>query len=136
MTQPAPTSVALEARTERPFDEAVARVRKALEAEGFGVLTEIDFAATMKKKLGKDMPPYLILGACHAPSAFQAFSAAPEVGVLLPCNVTISVEGGRTVVRAMDPRSVLGLLPVPALAEVGLDVASRLQRAVTHAAGD
>jgi len=136
MTQPEKTSVALEARTALPFDEAVLRARKALEAEGFGVLTEIDFAATMKKKLGVDLPPYLILGACHPPSAFKAFSAAPEVGVLLPCNVTVSVERGNTVIRAMDPASVLGLVGVPELAPVGLEVRAALQRAITNAAGD
>ncbi|MDL2716502.1 MAG: DUF302 domain-containing protein [Acidobacteriota bacterium] len=135
MIQPSKVSVALEARTALSFDEAVARSRKALEAEGFGVLTEIDFAATMKKKLGVDLPPYLILGACHAPSAFKAFSAAPEVGVLLPCNVTVSVENGKTVIRAMDPASVLGLVGVPELASVGLEVRAALQRAITNAAG-
>ena len=134
MTQPA--KVSLEARTALPFDEAVVRARRALEAEGFGVLTEIDFAATMKKKLGVDLPPYLILGACHPPSAFKAFSAAPEVGVLLPCNVTVSVERGNTVIRAMDPASVLGLVGVPELAPVGLEVRAALQRAITNAAGD
>jgi uncharacterized protein (DUF302 family) len=136
MTQLEKVSVALEARTALPFDEAVMRARKALEAEGFGVLTEIDFAATMKKKLGVDLSPYLILGACHAPSAFKAFSAAPEVGVLLPCNVTVSVENGKTVIRAMDPASVLGLVGVPELAPVGLEVRAALQRAITNAAGD
>jgi len=135
MTQIAKVSVALEARTALSFDEAVASSRKALEAEGFGVLTEIDFAATMKKKLGVDLPPYLILGACHAPSAFKAFSAAPEVGVLLPCNVTVSVENGTTVIRAMDPASVLGLVGVPELAPVGFEVRAALQRAITNAAG-
>ena len=136
MTQIAKVSVALVAETLRAFDDAVARTREALAAEGFGVLTEIDFAATMKKKLGVDLPPYLILGACHPPSAFKAFSAAPEVGVLLPCNVTVSVENGKTVIRAMDPASVLGLVGVPELAPVGLEVRAALQRAITNAAGD
>ena len=136
MTNPVAPSVAFEARTTRPFEEAVARARKALEIEGFGVLTEIDVAATMKKKLGVDFPPYLILGACHPPSAFKALSAAPQVGVLLPCNVTVSVEGGRTVVRAMDARSVLGLVNVPALEAVGQEVTAALQRVIADAAGD
>ncbi|HEY3351370.1 MAG TPA: DUF302 domain-containing protein [Thermoanaerobaculia bacterium] len=135
MTQPDRPSVALVAETTRGFDDAVARTREALAAEGFGVLTEIDFAATMKKKLDKDVPPYLILGACHPPSAFKAFSAAPEVGVLLPCNVTVSVESGKTVIRAMDPASVLGLVDVPELAPVGLEVRAALQRAIKNAAG-
>lgn len=135
MTNPVAPSVAFEASTPLPFEEAIARARKALEAEGFGVLTEIDVAATMKKKLGVDFPPYLILGACHAPSAFKALSAAPQVGVLLPCNVTVSVEGGRTVVRAMDARSVLGLVAVPALEAVGQEVTAALKRVIADVAG-
>jgi uncharacterized protein (DUF302 family) len=128
-------SVALEALSPRPFPEALLRVREALAAEGFGVLTEIDVAATMKKKLDVDLPPYLILGACHPPSAYQALTVAPEAGVLLPCNVTVSVEGGRTVVRAMDPGSVLGLVGRPELSAVGREVADALRRVVARGAG-
>ena len=117
------------------FAETVQATRVALAEQGFGVLTEIDVAATMKKKLGVDFPPYLILGACHAPSAFKALSAAPQVGVLLPCNVTVSVEGGRTVVRAMDARSVLGLVAVPALEAVGQEVTAALKRVIADVAG-
>lgn len=135
MRDPVTTSVALETTSPFSFEEAVARARRALEAEGFGVLTEIDVAATLKKKLNVDVPPYLILGACHAPSAYKALSAAPQVGVLLPCNVTVSVENGQTVVRAMDPRSVLGLVAVPELSAVGLEVEAALRRVVTSAAG-
>jgi Uncharacterized conserved protein len=111
--------VALQTTTPLSFADAVARAREALAKEGFGVLTEIDVQATLKKKLDVDREPYLILGACHPPSAHKALSAVPEVGVLLPCNVTVSVEGGTTVVRAMDPEGVMGLLDSPELAEVG-----------------
>ncbi len=90
----------------------------------------------MKKKLGADLPPYLILGACHAPSALKALTAAPEVGVLLPCNVTVSVEGGRTVIRAMDPRSVLGLVGRPGARARRPRGLGRAQRVVANAAGD
>lgn len=120
--------VAFEVSTPVSFEAAVAKARAALAAEGFGVLTEIDVQATMKAKLGVDREPYLILGACHPPSAHQALAAAPEVGVLLPCNVTVSVEGGRTVVRAMNPGSVLGIIGEPALAPVGDHVAAALRR--------
>ena len=122
--------VALQTTTPLSFADAVARAREALAAEGFGVLTEIDVAATLKKKLDVDREPYLILGACHPPSAHKALSAVPEVGVLLPCNVTVSVEGGTTVVRAMDPAGVMGILGSKELAEVGADIGARLRRVV------
>ena len=122
------TTVAYEAVSSLSFDDAVARVREALASEGFGVVTEIDVAATIKSKLGVEWEPYVILGACHAPSAHQALTVAPEVGVLLPCNVTVSVENGRTVVRAMRPDSVLGLLRLPELAPVGEVVGATLRR--------
>ena len=120
--------IAFQTTSTLSFDEAVARVRAALAAEGFGVLTEIDVQATLKKKLDVDREPYLILGACHPPSAHRALTAAPEVGVLLPCNVTVSVEGGTTVVRAMDPAGVMGLVGAPELASVGDEIGGKLRR--------
>ena len=129
------TSVAFEAETSLPFAEAVERCRRELAGEGFGVLTEIDVQATLKKKLDVDRDPYLILGACHPPSAHRALSAAPEVGVLLPCNVTVSVEGGRTVVRAMNPAAAMGLLDNAAVASVAEEVGAALRRVVQRVAG-
>lgn len=123
-------SVAFEATTDLSFDDAVTRAREALEGEGFGVLTEIDVQATMKKKLDVDGDPYLILGACHPPSAHQALTAAPRVGVMLPCNVTLSVEGGRTVVRAMNPEVALSVVDEPALNPVADRVGGALRRVV------
>ncbi|MDX1501262.1 MAG: DUF302 domain-containing protein [Thermoanaerobaculia bacterium] len=116
--------------TDLGFDEAVQRCRELLAGEGFGVLTEIDVQATLKKKLDVDRDPYLILGACHPPSAYRALTAQPEVGVLLPCNVTVSVESGRTTVRAMNPQSALGILDDPQLAEVADEVGAALRRVV------
>ncbi len=124
------TQVAFEVDSSLGFAEAVKRAREVLAKEGFGVLTEIDVQATMKAKLGVDREPYLILGACHPPSAHAALTASPEVGVLLPCNVTVSVEGGRTVVRAMNPQGVLGLVGNAELAPVGDHVAAVLRRVV------
>jgi uncharacterized protein (DUF302 family) len=124
------SAAAFAATTDRSFVETVERCRAELAREGFGVLTEIDVQATLKKKLDVDGEPYLILGACHPPSAHRALEAAPEVGVLLPCNVTVSREGGRTVVRAMNPEGALGIIGVPALAEVGREVGAALARVV------
>jgi len=129
------TNVAFEAASTLPYDEAVARARQELAAEGFGVLTEIDVRATMRAKLGVEVEPYVILGACNPPAAHQALEAAPEVGVLLPCNVTVSVESGATVVRAMNPESVLGIVGRPELADVGRKVAAALRRVVSRLEG-
>jgi len=117
-----------------PFDEAVEQCRRSLAAEGFGVLTEIDVQATLKAKLDVDRDPYLILGACHPPSAHRALSAVPGIGVLLPCNVTVSVEGGKTVVRAMDPVAAMGVFEEPELAEVASTVGAALSRVVDSVA--
>jgi uncharacterized protein (DUF302 family) len=124
------TAVAYETETDLPFDQAVQSCRDALAREGFGVLTEIDVQATLKKKLDVDREPYLILGACHPPSAHRALTAVPEVGVLLPCNVTVSREQGRTVVRAMNPQAALGILNNPALDDVAREVGAALRRVV------
>ena len=127
--------IAIQTTSTLPFDAAVARAREAIVKEGMGVLTEIDVQATLKKKLDVDRPPYLILGACHPPSAHRSLSAVPEVGVLLPCNVTVSVEDGKTVVRAMDPASVMALVDSPELAAVGAEVGAKLRRIVEACRG-
>ena len=120
---------------ETPFDVAIENVTAELEKEGFGILSDIDVAAKMKAKLDEDMPGYRILGACHPPSAYRALTAVPEVGVLLPCNVTVSVENGRTVVRAMNPKSAMGILDNPELAEVAVEVGDALVRVVRSLEG-
>jgi uncharacterized protein (DUF302 family) len=114
-----------------PHEEAVRRVSEALAREGFGILTEIDVAATMKKKLDHDMAPYRILGACNPGFARQVIEAEPEIGTLLPCNVVVRTDGqGRTVVEAMDPAAVMQLVDKPGVAAVAAQVRERLKRAI------
>lgn len=109
--------------------KAVARVTQALAAEGFGVLTEIDVAATLKTKLGKEMPPYRILGACNPQFAHRALEAEPQIGSLLPCNVVVRVDAaGQTLVEVMDPAAVLGLVGRPEIAPIAAEVRQRLER--------
>ena len=130
-----PAGVAYQGHTDQPFDQVVARCREALAAEGFGVLTEIDVKQTLKRKLDVDREPFLILGACHPPSAHRVLTAVPEAGVLLPCNVTVSVENGATVVRAMNPSTVMDELDHPDVREVGAWVGSTLERVVRSVTG-
>lgn len=120
--------------TSEDFDTTVEATRAALAAEGFGVLTEIDLAATLKEKLDADLPPYLILGACRPPLAQAAVAADPSVGTLLPCNVVVRVADGRTVVEALDPRIMSQLSDSDAIEEVASDAAERLARALDSVA--
>jgi uncharacterized protein (DUF302 family) len=111
------------------FDEAVETVTEELGKEGFGVLTEIDVQATLKKKLGEDMPPYRILGACNPPLAHQAVTAVPEIGLLLPCNVLVREDDeGKVHVSFMDPGSVLGLVDNPDVVPLAEQVKEKLER--------
>ena len=114
-----------------PLDPAAAvkKVTEALSKEGFGVLTEIDVSATMKKKLNLDLPPYKILGACNPHLASQAIAAEPEIGALLPCNVVVRQDAaGRTRVEFMDPNAVLKLVDRPEVNGLAAEVRSRLER--------
>lgn len=114
--------------TDGPIEAARERVITALGEEGFGVLTEIDVAATLKAKLGEDMPPYRILGACNPPLAHRAISAEPAIGALLPCNVVLRQADDRIVIDFMDPESVLTLVDRDGIAEIAAEVRSRLER--------
>jgi uncharacterized protein (DUF302 family) len=129
------TGIAFEAVSSQPFAEVVARCRAALAAEGFGVLTEIDLAAKLREKLGVELEPNLILGACHPASALRAIEAAPEVTVLLPCNVAVAVEPRGTVIRAMNPETAMQFMGSPALDLVACEVGEKLRRVVASAAG-
>lgn len=112
------------------YDEAVDRVRRALADEGFGVLTEIDVRATMRKKLDVDFRPYVILGACNPPLAFKALSAEPEIGLLLPCNVVVYAGDtpNTSVVSALDPVAALELSGNDEIEPIARDVRARLVR--------
>ena len=114
------------------FDDACKRVTEELAKEGFGVLTEIDVAATMKKKLGKDMPPYKILGACNPAFAHRAISAEPQIGALLPCNVVVRQDAaGKTNVEFMDPNAVMDLVGRPEVHEIASEVRGRLAKVMS-----
>ena len=113
------------------FDEADARTRKALADNGFGVLTEIDVAATMKKKLDVDMAPYRILGACNPKMAYQAIGIEPRVGAMLPCNVILRAVDGGVEVSAIDPVASMQAIENPELHAVAGQVRDLLAKAVT-----
>lgn len=123
--------------TELAHEQAVERAREELAREGFGVLSEIDIAATLRKKLGVDFGPYLILGACNPPLAYRALAAERALGLLLPCNVAVYGDDprGPTVVAAMDPVAALGLTDDEEVAEVARDVRARLERVLRAVEG-
>lgn len=113
------------------YDEAVEKARSALAKEGFGVLTEIDVAATLKKKLGKDFRKYMILGACNPPLAHKALTVETEVGLLLPCNVIVYENDENSVtVSAIDPLVAMSMIENPALALVAKDVRELLDKVI------
>ena len=114
------------------FEHAVERVKEALATEGFGILCEIDVAATMKKKLDVDFRPYVILGACNPPFAHRALTAERDIGLLLPCNVIVYADDtpGRSVIAALDPVVALGVTGNDELRPVAEEVKARLIRAL------
>lgn len=113
-----------------PHGDALERTRQELAKEGFGILSEIDVAATLKTKLGASFRPYVILGACNPTLAQRALTAEPDVGVLLPCNVVVyaAEAAGRTVVSAVDPETSLARIGNDALGPVAGEVKARLRR--------
>jgi uncharacterized protein (DUF302 family) len=113
------------------YDAAVAATRAALADQGFGILTEIDLAATMKAKLDVDLPPQVILGACRPPLAYEAIQVDPSIAAVLPCNVVVrSVDEATTIVEAFDPDAMMGLAGAGALDTVAADAKQRLTAAL------
>lgn len=114
---------------ELSFDEALELVTAELQKEGFGVLSDIDVAAKMKAKLGKEMPPYRILGACNPALAYQAIQAVEDIGLLLPCNVLVREDAtGNVHIDFMDPKSVLSLVDDPGVTPLAEEVKNKLER--------
>ncbi|MEO8280589.1 MAG: DUF302 domain-containing protein [Ideonella sp.] len=118
------------------FDQALAKTLAALQAEGFGILSEIDVQHAMKEKLGVEMLPYRILGACNPPLAHQALHAVPDIGLLLPCNVIVREEAaGRVVVGFLDPQIMVNLVGKPEVKAVADAAEQRLRRACDSLGG-
>ena len=116
---------------EVPLEDAVRRVTEELKKEGFGILTEIDMQATLRKKLDVEIRPYKILGACNPPFAYQALQTEPNIGLMLPCNLVVQdVGNGKTEVAAINPIVAMSRVENPALEPVAQEVAARLQRVI------
>jgi len=122
-------SIGITVQVSTDYETTLARTVEALKVEGFGVLTEIDVKETMKKKIGVDMAAYKILGACNPPLAHRALTAAPEVGLLLPCNVTVrELESGAVEVALVDPLAMMAVVDNAELAAVAVEARARLER--------
>lgn len=122
-------------RLTAPFDDTVERTRKALQEQGFGVLTEIDMQATLQAKIGEDIGRYLILGACNPQLAHRAVGVNRQIGLLLPCNVVVREDGGDVVVEAMNPELMVQVSGDPELRSVADDATARLRSAIATLAG-
>jgi len=121
---------ALSTTVKAPYDETVEAVREALGEQGFGVLTEIDIKATLKKKLDVDVPAQVILGACRPPLAHAALQAEPSIGLLLPCNVVVRETADGTVVEAVDPQTMVAMTDNGDLQPVADEAKERLEKAL------
>jgi uncharacterized protein (DUF302 family) len=122
-------------RLDVPLAEALERARTALADQGFGILTEIDVAATLQAKLGVEVAPQVILGACNAPLAREGLRIEPDLGLLLPCNVVVrAAEDGTTLVSALDPELLVSVPNRPELGPIAAEAKTRLQRALATVA--
>lgn len=121
--------------TQLPFADAMERVRMALKEQGFGVLTEIDLQTTLRDRIGAELDPYVILGACNPPLAHRAVVAEPSIGLLLPCNVVVRQVGDGVRIEAMDPEAVMGVVQAPAVQAVASEARQRLRAALDSIPG-
>ena len=121
--------------TDLPYEQAVTATKAALQEQGFGTLTEIDVRQTLKDKLGVDTDPQLIIGACNPQLAHRALALDPRVATLLPCNVVVRTENGRTVVEALDPAIMADMSGAAGLAEIAAEAAERIQNALETVKG-
>ncbi|MEO7004792.1 MAG: DUF302 domain-containing protein [Acidobacteriaceae bacterium] len=121
-------------QTERTYDDAVSRVKASLKEQGFGILSEIDVAKTLKEKLDVDRDAYVILGACNPQFAYDALAIEEQLGLLLPCNVTVRRKDGKTLISAIDARAMMAVVDSAALNGVAEEVNTRLQLAISDAA--
>jgi uncharacterized protein (DUF302 family) len=128
------TSYGFGVRINLPYAQAIDSVKAALKEQGFGVLTEIDVKRTMKEKRQIDFRPYIILGACNPVLAERALEAELDLGLLLPCNVVVYEHNGGSVVEAMDPEPVLGMIGNPKLDPIAREVKQRLEKALDQVA--
>jgi uncharacterized protein (DUF302 family) len=126
------TAYGMVVTTDRSMDEAEEAIRVSLSKEGFGILTEIDVAATLKNKLGVDRAPYKILGACNPPLAHRGLEAEEDLGLLLPCNVVVYARGDQTVVAALEPQLMADVTKNPELQDVAVEARGRLQKALAR----
>jgi uncharacterized protein (DUF302 family) len=126
------TDIGIRATLKISFEEAIQTTVDALKIEGFGVLTQIDVKTTLKNKINVDFRRYVILGACNPTLAHRALSANPDVGLLLPCNITVQEAEGGVVVTAVDPIQMLGVLQEePAVKAVAVEAKTRLERVIS-----
>ncbi len=121
-------------QSEYPYNEAVARVKASLKEQGFGILSEIDVAKTLKEKLNVDRDAYLILGACNPQFAHEALAIEEQLGLLLPCNVTVRRKDSKTLISAIDAKAMMSVVDSAALNRVAEEVNTRLQLAISDAA--
>jgi uncharacterized protein (DUF302 family) len=119
-------------KTSLPFEETVERVTTLLAEEGFGVLTKIDIQQKMKEKLGEEMSKYLILGACHPSSAYEAILSEIEIGLLLPCNVIIYEQEGVVFIAAIRPSVAMGFIDNPHIKQVAVNIEKSLEKIISR----